>query len=309
MHKDYVAIPPEVFPTLSMVVKTRADWATIRQEELVHWPPVMFVPTRPRRAIHIENATNIQHFNDQYLPDADQELTGSSNSDEISISSVDVALQRRQEDLIGAAFAISTSIHSVTVTPGGIPPKSSIWSVQGSRELFGFNLLVLSAAIIVSVLAYRNLNATLEVVSLMDKVNHVGSIENRIAEKLDQSNLGIQNLINETNSRISFLQTQVSALPADTKGIVKELGDIANDMLKIPAQLTTAQQLQPLPQMVTDAPSVPKSPRPKRLSVRNSTIAAADIMPIQAPKPLPAASKAFRRIVAEDGSIKFEKIR
>ncbi len=325
MNRLDMAIPPEVFPTLSAVVRTRADWDAMRREQYQGKPFRILAAARlsgeilSEKHAHEKHAHESQeHENQEHeryaeirvTPEPASQEADAAQQDDIYSPSLDVALQARQDQLIEAASAISQSMRTVNVTPTLMMAEPPIWKVQGARAMFGFNALVLIAAIMVSVLSYRNLNATREVVALMDKVNQVGSIETRIAEKLDRSNLGVQTLINETNSRISFLQTQVSALPADTKGIVKELGDIARDMMKIPDQLATAQQLQPLPQMVGDAPAAYKAPRPKRVSVRNSTAyAAADIAAIAAPKPLPAASKAFRRIVAEDGSVKFEKIR
>lgn len=282
-----MAIPPEVFPTLSAVVRTRADWDAVRRARETSSGPFQIAYVAAR------------------VDAAADDLT-SADSDDIVVLQPDFALQSRQDQLIEAASAISASVNTVDVRPTLMAPLTPVWQQPGARILFGFNALVLVAAVMVSVLSYRNLTATRDVAALMDRVNEVGSIEARIAAKLDQSNVGVQTLINETNSRISFLQTQVSNLPADTKGIVKELGNIAKDMLKIPEQLANAQQFHIVDE--GDAP-VAARPRAKRVSVRNTNVASADIVRLRAPKPLPAASKAFRRVVGEDGSVRFEKIR
>ena len=221
-----------------------------------------------------------------------------------SVESVQMAIHRRHLQLTEMAIAIKAHLNAHVAQPVHVHEGPNIWRIPGAQALFGFSALVFIAAVMLSVLSYRNMRASEEVAALMAKVNEVGAFETRIAEKLERSNVGVQTLINETNNRISFLQGQVSSLPTDTRAIVSELDAIAKNLIAIPAQLATAPSLEPQFEAGEPAPAAPRAaPRPKRINVAEALTAA------NAAAPMPKASKSFRRIVAEDGTVRFEKIR
>lgn len=221
-----------------------------------------------------------------------------------------IALHSRQDQLAEAAAAIGAYLSRYNPQPVHVQEGPNIWRIPGAQALFGFSTLVFAAAIMLSVMSYRNLNATEKVAGLLAKVDSVSGLESRLAAKLEATNTGVQQLINETNNRISYLQGQMSTLPsADTSRIVSELDSIAKNLMAIPDQLATAQSLQSPDLTQTDAaPAEPQrkaAPKPKRINVAEAmSVASAD--PV---KPMPAASKAFRRVVGEDGTVRFEKVR
>ena len=137
MNRGDMAIPPEVFPTLSAVVRTRADWDAIRRAQETSAGPFRIVYAAARLDAAIE-----------HIPEPDEPI--SVESDDIIVPQADFALQSRQDQLIDAANEIS--VNTVNVTPTLMAPIPPVWQQPGARILFGFNALVLLAAVMVSVL-------------------------------------------------------------------------------------------------------------------------------------------------------------
>lgn len=322
------ALPAEIFPAVS---ETNGRDAAINHGDAGGVPVDMFPDLTPggyrikqadsKRPATLESSTPIVVETPRSRWDRAEDDTSffdTDNSVQVSAAPAikpegkfdQIALHTRQDQLAEAAATIGAYLSRYNAQPVHVQEGPNIWRIPGAQALFGFSTLVFAAAIMLSVMSYRNLNATEKVAGLLAKVDSVSGLESRLAAKLEATNSGVQQLINETNSRISYLQGQMSTLPsADTSRLVSELDTIAKNLMAIPGQLATAQSLESGEPALNDvAPQRPvrkSAPKPKRISVAETLkVAAAD--PI---KPMPAASKAFRRVVGDDGTVRFEKLR
>lgn len=172
--------------------------------------------------------------------------------------------------------------HDSAVAPKSWPVSVTILSV-----------LYLGALLASVLLLFATLN-TWEMVSksekIVEKLQEIDKFEKRLSERLDVFNGGIQNLIQDSNSRISVLENTMRKSESQQKELIGDLRRLANEL---EASVFSGAASNALPV----ARQAPVGSQPAVRSVNRSRSDANA-------NPTPG----FRRIDNGDGSVSYEKI-
>ncbi len=162
-------------------------------------------------------------------------------------------------------------------------PRKSTWSISHLLLV----AIIAHSALIVGATVYI-LKSVVEVRKIDSRLEALSAFEGRINEKISEQNIGVQNLINETNARLSTIRSDVEALNAASQELSRKLDQLANWI----TSRSDFSGFRAGPANTGDGSAAPDA------ASTGSDGAG-----------LPAPSGGYRRIKGADGSVTYEKIR
>jgi len=165
------------------------------------------------------------------------------------------------------------------------------------RVLTGLALASLAVSVILFIATLYTWKAIFQVREIERKMEEIGLFEKRIDNKLDLFNAGIQSLIDKTNSRISNIHAQINKSVSHNHDTLIGLDAAAAQLgMRFNSDF-------PAGTFYRNYANQP-APREVRRSVPGRSQIAGDTG-----APLATGLPRYRRIMALDGSVRYEKVR
>lgn len=177
--------------------------------------------------------------------------------------------------------------------------RRALWILSA---LYAAAVAVCVLLLLASIYTWRGMAEMRETAARIDQI---ADFERRINERLNGFNAGVQAMIDETNSRISTIRSEIESAAVSSREATAQLKALT-DQLQLRLDSMRWESARADDGDGTDAAPPPREVR-RSVPFRQPEAEAKNAP--AAAKPQVTASPAFRRSIAPDGSVRYEKVR